>query len=191
MELGTPKLNRANFACTRVFWNANQKVKVSGRTMDLFIDDDPRMTVLTNEPTLDEHLEELKRYQPFGGELQIPCGIDPASRFVRAASFLKTLPEPLDEREALAFLRGVMLRAPTPFGAQDTSGSGSSNVGPTRWLVLYELTKRTIYFMGCANLNPFQVNLRNIDFNEQASMLQINPMNPELSGEVSRKFTPP
>lgn len=151
----------------------------------------PQYTVLTNEPTLDKHLEGLKEYQPFGGEAPLPGGIDPASRFVRTASFLKTLPEPLDEREALAFLRGVMLRAATPFGAQDTSGSGSSNVRPARWLVLYELTKRTIYFMGCANLNPFQVNLRNIDFNEQASMLQINPMSPELSGEVSRKFTPP
>lgn len=45
MEHGTPKLNRANFACTRVFWNTNQKAKVSGRTMDLFIDDKPRMVV--------------------------------------------------------------------------------------------------------------------------------------------------
>ena len=188
MEHGTPKLNRANFACTRVFWNTNQKAKVSGRIMDLFIDDDLRMTVLTNEPTLDEHLEELKRYQPFGGDLQIPGGIDPTSRFVRTASFLKTLPAPRDEREALALLRGVMLRAATPFGAEGFSGSGSPKVGPTRWLVLYDLANKVISFLAGTNLNSFQMYLSNLDFIENAKVLQINLMDPDLVEKVSREL---
>jgi choloylglycine hydrolase len=146
----------------------------------------PQYTVLTNEPTLDDQLKNLKRYKFFGGNVPLPGDIDPMSRFVQAASYLKTLPEPRNEREALVFLRGVMFRITSPFGSQDTSGSGSSNVGPTRWLILYDLTGRTIYFMGIANLNLFQVSMKNVDFEEGAPVLQIDPMAPGLCGEMFR-----
>ena len=33
------------FSCTRVFWHTNKKAKVVGRTMDLFVDDQPRMVI--------------------------------------------------------------------------------------------------------------------------------------------------
>ncbi len=141
---------------------------------------------MTNKHTLDEQLKNLKRYKLFGGKLPLPGDIDPASRFIRAASFLKTLPEPRNEREALAFLRGVMFRITSPFGSQDTSGSGSSNVGPTRWLILYDPTNRTIYFMGIANLNLFRVSLEDVDLQEGALVQHFDPMDSGLCGEMFR-----
>lgn len=147
-------------------------------------------TVVTNEPTLDWHLQNLKRYKLFGGELPLPGDIDPASRFVRAACFLKTLPEPRDGAQALAFLRGVLFRVASPMGSQDTTGSTSPNLGPTRWLVLYDLSNRVVYFLAGVNLFPFQINLDELDFAQGAPMLQINPMDPELGGAVSPTLAP-
>ncbi|MFK5073457.1 linear amide C-N hydrolase, partial [Klebsiella pneumoniae] len=51
-------------------------------------------TVMTNEPPLAEQLVNVKRYKLFGGKEAMPGDIDPSSRFVRAASYLKTLPQP-------------------------------------------------------------------------------------------------
>ncbi|MFJ5487168.1 linear amide C-N hydrolase [Hansschlegelia beijingensis] len=49
-------------------------------------------TVMTNEPPLEVQLKNLKNYKLFGGPKSMPGDIDPESRFVRAASYLKTLP---------------------------------------------------------------------------------------------------
>ncbi len=59
------------------------------------------VTVMTNEPPLDEQIANLKRYRLFGGNLPMPGDIDPMSRFVRASSYLKTLPPPADTTEAI------------------------------------------------------------------------------------------
>jgi choloylglycine hydrolase len=88
------------------------------------------VTVMTNEPTLDEQLANLKRYKLFGGNLGMPGDVDPASRFVRAASYLKTLPKPADTYEAVSHLAGIARNVAVPFGAVDTSGSEATDVGP-------------------------------------------------------------
>jgi hypothetical protein len=64
----------------------------------------------------------------FGGTLPIPGDIDSASRFARAASFLKTLPEPKDYREAILdpselTLVGDVSRSFTKAGAQLMKGT--------------------------------------------------------------------
>ena len=46
-----------------------------------------QFTVMTNEPPLQQQLENLAKYKPFGGKRTLPGDIDPASRFVRAATF--------------------------------------------------------------------------------------------------------
>ena len=57
---------------------------------------------MTNEPVYNEQLENLKRYQGFGGTLSLPGDPDPLSRFVRASAFLRTLTPPNNELEAIA-----------------------------------------------------------------------------------------
>ncbi len=47
-----------------------------------------QFTVMTNEPPLQQQLENLAKYKPFGGKRTLPGDIDPASRFVRAATFV-------------------------------------------------------------------------------------------------------
>jgi hypothetical protein len=63
-------------------------------------------------------------------------------------------------------------------------------VCPTRRLTLLDLTTPTVYFMGSASFNTFRFDLKNVDFEEGAPVLHINPMDPDLAGEVSQKFVP-
>jgi choloylglycine hydrolase len=47
---------------------------------------DRRFTVMTNEPTYDKQIENLKQYRTFGGDDPLPGERTPTDRFVRAAT---------------------------------------------------------------------------------------------------------
>ena len=57
----------------------------------------------------------------------MPGDIDPMSRFVRAASYLKTLPKPANTYEAVSHLAGIARIVAVPFGALDTSGGEATD----------------------------------------------------------------
>jgi penicillin V acylase-like amidase (Ntn superfamily) len=92
----------------------------------------PQYSVMTNEPLYSDQLENLKKYKLFGGGLRLPGDTDPMSRFVRATSFLKTLPEPKNYVEAVAGVLSVTRTVMTPFGAEDTSGGDLEDAWPTQ-----------------------------------------------------------
>jgi len=48
---------------------------------------DRRFTVMTNEPTYDVQIENLKQYRTFGGDQPLPGERTPMDRFVRAAYY--------------------------------------------------------------------------------------------------------
>ncbi len=79
--------------------------------------------VMTNEPPLDVQLANLPRYKLFGGQLPMPGDIDPQSRFVRAASYLKTLPKPQDVRHAVAGAYAVIRNVAVPPGSRGYVGA--------------------------------------------------------------------
>lgn len=68
----------------------------------------PQYRVFANEPTYDIQLNNLKRYKLFRGTLPMPGDFDSLSRFVRASSYLKTLPQPKDEIEAATDRKSVV-----------------------------------------------------------------------------------
>ena len=124
------------------------------------------ITVMTNEPTLEEQLANLKRYKLFGGSLSMPGDIDPMSRFVRASSYLKTLPKPADTREAVGQLAGIARNVSVPFGALDTSGGEAtdtcppvgarSSTSPTRSSMCCPSTARTCSGWNSASSTPIR-----------------------------------
>ena len=147
-------------------------------------------TVMTNEPPLDEQLANLKQYKLFGGNLALPGDIDPQSRFVRAASFLKMLAQPKDNIEALARVYQVAQTVVNPSGAYDTKEDSSAlDVWPTRWTSAADLTNKVFYFRSSESPNVFWVELRNIDFcKTNRSVSTLDPSNPALVGDVSGAF---
>ncbi|MEP9350306.1 linear amide C-N hydrolase [Xanthobacter sp. KR7-225] len=142
------------------------------------------VTVMTNEPPLDEQLVNLKRYKLFGGTLAMPGDIDPMSRFVRAASYLKTLPKPSGTNEALGHLAGVVRTVAVPFGAVDTSGGESADAWPTRWATLSDHTNKVYYVMPVNSPNVFWVDLAK--FNpDSREILAVDPYAAGQSGDIS------
>lgn len=144
--------------------------------------------IIANEPAYAIQLANLKKYKLFGGKLPMPGDVDSLSRFIRAASFMKTLPQPKDFREAAAFLMGVIRTVMSPYGAEDTSGNKTVDAWPTQWASLRDLKNKIYYFYMTKTPNVIWVDLNHLNFNFSGKVLELNPDNPVLVGEVSAEF---
>jgi len=145
-------------------------------------------TVMTNEPAYSIQLENLKKYKLFGGNLPMPGDVDSLSRFVRGASYLKTLPKPNDYLDAIAGTLSVIRTTMVPFGAIDTSVGESADTWVTRWVTLADLTNKLYYFNSTSQPNIIWVDFKNINFNEGKPILKLDPSDVSLSGEISKNL---
>jgi penicillin V acylase-like amidase (Ntn superfamily) len=146
--------------------------------------------VMTNEPPLPSQLENLKRYKPFGGTSSLPGDIDPMSRFVRASTYLKTLGQPDNYREAVAMLLSVIRDVQVPFGAQDYTAAGLEDTWDPKWMSLVDLTNRTFYFNAARSPNLVWASLENFDVSAGAPVMVADPRNPALVGDITSAFRP-
>ena len=144
--------------------------------------------VMTNEPAYDIQLANLKRYQSFGGKLALPGDSDPLSRFVRVATYLKTLPQSTNDIESIAGVLSVIRTAMVPFGAIDTSGNKTEDAWPTRWVTVANLTDKLYYFNSTSAPNIVWFDLNKINFSEHAPVLSIDPTNVHLEGDITNQL---
>ena len=144
----------------------------------------PQYTTMTNEPAYNIQLQNLKRYQSFGGKLPLPGDSDPLSRFVRVATYLKTLPTPKDIRETVAGVLSVIRTAMVPFGAVDTSGNKTEDAWPTRWVSVADLTNKIYYFSSTTTPNIIWLELSKLDFSKGKPVLAVDPNDINLVGDV-------
>ena len=141
--------------------------------------------VMTNEPPLGWQLQNLKRYRPFGGTLPLPGDVDPASRFVRASTFLSTLPKASTPDEAEANLYGVMKNVAVPAGAEDYSGGQAEDSWQTLWTVIANLDQGSYAFQLARNPYPIWVELSRLRFSGGGPMRRLDVQSPALTGDVS------
>lgn len=144
--------------------------------------------VMTNEPPYDVQLDNLKHYKSFGGTRPLPGDTDPLSRFVRVATYLKQLPNTKEEIDAIAGLLSVIRSAMVPFGAEDTSGNKTEDAWSTRWVSAADLTNQLYFFNSTTAPNIVWVNLKEIDFSENATELTIDPTNITLTGNITKQM---
>jgi choloylglycine hydrolase len=145
-------------------------------------------TVMTNEPAYPAQMANLKRYKPFGGSIsELPGGVEPGDRFVRASTFVKTLPEPKDPTEAVAYLYSVIRNVSVPFGASYRSGPGAGTY-PTWWTSASDLKDQLFYFNWTSNPNVVWVNLNGVDFADGKPVRFLDPRQVDLVGDVTEKF---
>lgn len=145
--------------------------------------------VMTNEPPLDWQLNNLKKYKYFGGTDALPGDIDPASRFVRAASFLKTVPAPETPVDALESVYSIIKTVSVPQGARDTSsGAESEDNWPTLWTTLADSGNRRYFFQSARSPNMFWIDLGKVDFAEGRPVTFVPGDDVSLSGEVSKQL---
>lgn len=144
--------------------------------------------VLTNEPAYNIQLANLKNYQGFGGKRSLPGDSDPLSRFVRVATYLKTLPTSNTEIDAVAGILSVIRSAMVPFGAVDTSGNKTEDAWQTRWVSVADVTNRVFFFNSTSAPNIIWFDLKKMNFSEKAPVLSIDPVDIRLVGDVTQKL---
>jgi choloylglycine hydrolase len=142
--------------------------------------------IMTNDPTYDEQLTLLKQYdfsQP-SSDTPLPGNVNAKDRFVRAAYYSAMLPEPKNEREAVASVLAVMRNISVPFGAP-YKGFGIYN---TEYRTVMNLTDKRYYFEFTTSPNVIWVDLNRFNLAAGQPVMVLNPDNVALSGDVTSKF---
>lgn len=144
--------------------------------------------VMTNDPTYDQQLALLSKYNFTNATrtTPLPGNVSPTDRFVRATYFQQMLPEPKNEREAIAGILAIARNVSVPFGAPNNLPDTLYN---TEYRTAIDLTNKLYFFELSTSPNVIWVDLAKINFNAGAPVMVLNPDNIALSGDVSGKFT--
>ncbi|NET44055.1 choloylglycine hydrolase family protein [Okeania sp. SIO2B3] len=159
---------------------------------------DAELGVITNAPTYDWHITNLRNYvnispvalpdqeigsidfSPLGGGsgmIGLPGDFTPPSRFIRAVAFSQTARETTDGPETMYELFRILDNFNVPLGASegnddiDTSGMRSS----TQWTTAHDITNKVIYYHTQNNRQVRKVDVGSLDF-ESISDIQTFPL---------------
>jgi penicillin V acylase-like amidase (Ntn superfamily) len=155
---------------------------------EMRIHHDRSFDVVTNSPPFDEQLENLRRFEGLGEEALLPGSGEADDRFVRAAHYVRRLPEPGSDREAVAEILGVMRNASQPFG---TSDPDRPNIARTLWRTVADLTSGVYVFESASDPNVVWITVGDLDLSVGAPTLKLD-LNGEsdLVGDVTSRFQP-
>ncbi|MFO0904148.1 MAG: linear amide C-N hydrolase [Pirellulales bacterium] len=148
---------------------------------------DRRFTVMTNEPTYDKQIENLKQYRTFGGDKPLPGERTPTDRFVRAAYYAQNLPTPANRDEGAAFMFSVIRNVSVPFGKPDPK---KPNVSSTIFRTVTDLTGGRYYFESTYAPNVVWIDVAKLDFSEGRPELELRVEKRifALNGDVTDKL---
>lgn len=143
--------------------------------------------VMTNDPTYEQQLANRAHFDFSNATRQtpLPGNVDPLQRFVRADYFLQFLPEPRNEREAIASILSIARNVSVPFGAPKTKPGSLYN---TEYRTAMDLTNRRYFFELTTAPNVIWLELDKLNFTQGAPVMMLNPDDINLSGEVSECF---
>lgn len=144
----------------------------------------PEYRVMANSPSLGEHLANLARYRPFGGELPPPGDVTSLDRFVRASYFLHYVPEPSDARQAAVEVMQILQTVAKPLGVPYPDG----DVYPTRWLSAVDLTNLDYYFWSRTGPAAMWLNMKDVAGSEVP--LRADLMDPALTSDIYPEMLP-
>lgn len=143
-------------------------------------------TIMTNDPPYDQQIALLKKqdYSKPSSEMSLPGNVNATDRFQRAAYYSALLPEPRNEREAIAGVLAIARNVSVPFGAP-YKGFGIYN---TEYRTAIDLTKRLYFFELTTTPSVIWTDLLSFDLSAGAPVQELNPDNINLSGNVTDKF---
>jgi len=148
---------------------------------------DRRFTVMTNEPTYDKQIENLKQYRTFGGDKPLPGERTPSDRFVRAAYYASGLQQPSSPGEGAAYMFSVIRNISVPFGLGDPN---RPNVASTIFRTVIDHTGERYYFESTYAPNVVWVDYSKMDFSKGAGEreLKVEKMIFSLHGDVTSQL---
>lgn len=100
--------------------------------------------VMTNSPTYDKQIENLKQYKTFSGSKELPGSTESADRFVRALYYLENLPLPTDYEDGIAKIFSVTRNVSQPFRISNDPNRPDSST--TRWRTVIDVSNKIYYF---------------------------------------------
>jgi choloylglycine hydrolase len=150
---------------------------------------DRRFTVMTNEPTYDKQIENLKQYRTFGGDKPLPGERTPTDRFVRAAYYANGLPKPESGAEAAAYMFSVIRNVSVPFGLGDPD---RPNVASTIFRTVQDLTGGRYYFESTYAPNVVWIDYGKLDFSAGRPEMELRVEEKifSLNGDVTSQLQP-
>jgi penicillin V acylase-like amidase (Ntn superfamily) len=148
---------------------------------------DKRFTIMTNEPTYDKQIENLKQYRTFGGDKPLPGERTPTDRFVRAAYYAENLPQPTNRDEGAAYTFSVIRNISVPFGKPDPK---KPNVSSTIFRTVQDLTSGRYYFESTYAPNVVWIDITKLDFSKGQPELELKVEKEifKLNGDVTDKL---
>jgi penicillin V acylase-like amidase (Ntn superfamily) len=144
--------------------------------------------LMTNDPTYDEQLKLLSA-QDFShpsSEISLPGNVNAIDRFQRAAYYSALLPEPVDERQAVAGVMAIMRNVSVPFGAP----YAEFGVYNTEYRTVCDLTNRTYFFELTTSPSVIWVQLDALNLDDGKGPLAVDPYDQSLAGNVTELFAP-
>jgi penicillin V acylase-like amidase (Ntn superfamily) len=150
---------------------------------------DKRFTVMTNEPTYDKQIENLRQYRTFGGDKPLPGERTPTDRFVRAAYYVNGLPRPASKGEGAAYMFSVIRNVSVPFGSPDPA---KPNVASTIFRSVIDLTGGRYYFESTYAPNVVWVDFNKLDYSKGAPQMElpVEKLIFSLNGDVTSQLEP-
>ncbi len=150
----------------------------------------PEYQVMTNSPKYGEQLALLTQIDGFGGDRPLPGTTLATDRFARAAHYVRRLPRPASQLEAIASMFSVIRNAAQPFRLPD---EGRPDASQTIWQVVADLTRLRYVFESTTRPNIVWVDLADVDFAEDSPQQSLDlgsrlAVEGGLAGNVSGRF---
>lgn len=126
--------------------------------------------VMTNDPVFEEQLAIKGYWDHIPGTLFLPGSNRAADRFVRAAYYLRAIPQTDDPHVAVAIMFSVIRNVSVPYGI---STEGQPHISSTRWRVVADQKRLVYYFENVLTPNVLWVDMKQVDFSEGAPVRKL------------------
>ncbi len=178
-------------------------IEFANREVQIF---DAPLGVITNSPTYDWHMTNLRNYvnlspvalpakeigeldfAPLGGGsgmIGLPGDFTPPSRFVRAVAFAKTARPTADGAETMYEVFRILDNFNVPLGAAE--GEGASQIqgmrSATIWTTAYDTRNLVMNYHTMHNRRVRQIDLKSIDFGALAEIVRL-PLDPQKQQDI-------
>lgn len=152
----------------------------------LVIHHSPSYQVMTNSPIFEKQLAINTYWEGIPGTIMLPGTNRAADRFVRASYYIHAIPQTDNTRVAVASAFSVIRNCSVPYGI---SSVDEPNISSTRWRSVSDHKNLVYYFETVLTPNTFWVDMKNIDFSENATSKML-VVNDEITyaGDVSGSF---
>lgn len=144
--------------------------------------------IMTNDPRYEDQLAVLaeQNIEQATRETVLPGNVNPRDRFVRAAYYTHHLPEPANEREAVAGVMAIARNVSVPFGAPYKEVGTVYN---TEYRTVADLTNGRYFFELTTNPSIVWAQLGDFDLSPGQPARILDPHDIALAGDVGASFT--